>query len=53
MQKIRVTVDGCDDCTMVEIEVSLIELAIIETLAQKITETSIYACMPRMTVEKL
>lgn len=53
MQKIRVIVSGCDDSTIIEIEVSDEELTFIKTLAKKITVASTYSCKPTMQVEKL
>ena len=53
MQMIEVTVQGCDDSTSVELEVSPVELAIIAALAEKITAASGYPCMPVMQVRQL
>lgn len=53
MFNIRVYVSGCDDTTIVELEVNKHDFKVIETLAEVVTAASTYGCMPTMRVEKL
>ena len=48
-----ITVYGCDDMTTIQIELSHDEYQIIQIVADMITETSTYKCMPTMSIEKI
>ena len=48
--KYLITVDGCDDTTSFELDLTPEELVVAQRIADKCTETSTYGCMPRMTV---
>lgn len=48
-----IIVQGCDDSTRIEMELTLQEYELVKKIADKITETSTYSCMPRMTIEEL
>ena len=47
---IYVEVRGCDDSTSVQVEATEDEHEFLKRLAEKITETSSYSCMPTMNV---
>jgi hypothetical protein len=51
MKKVQIKVSGCDDTTIVEMEVSELEFAFLERLAALTKETSTYGCMPVITLE--
>jgi hypothetical protein len=50
-QSWRISVDGCDDSTTVEMDLTEAEAAVVERVARAITEESSYGCMPTMTLE--
>jgi hypothetical protein len=45
-------IDGCDDETNVELELSPEEAVFLEEVALKVTEASSCRCQPRMTLIK-
>jgi hypothetical protein len=47
-----IKVQGCDDSTYFDMELSEEEYSIIKRVADKCTEESTYACMPTMEIEK-
>lgn len=49
----RIFVYGCDDYTMIEVELSYDEYQIIQMVADLITEASEYICMPTMEIQKI
>lgn len=49
---ITVSVHGCDDSTIFDIEATESEYEFLKLVAQKCTETSSYRCMPIMEVAK-
>lgn len=51
MELLRVTLNGCDDSTSVEIEVTPSERVMLHALAQKLKAAATYGCMPTMQVE--
>lgn len=53
MAKYKVSVDGCDDSTEVEIEFTDAEAETVKRVAEAITEESQSGCMPTMTLEKI
>ena len=51
MKKIyEISVHGCDDSTTIKKELTLEEYELLKEIAEKITNTSIYMCMPTMTI---
>ena len=52
-KKYRILVHGCDDSTIIEKELTEDELDLIQSVAQDVTETSEYICMPIKEVEGL
>lgn len=46
-----ITVSGCDDKTMITKELTEEECKLVKEIADEITETSEYRCMPRMRIE--
>lgn len=48
----RIMVCGCDDLTIIEMELTYDEYQIIQIVAEMITEKSTYQCMPTMEVKK-
>lgn len=51
--KLRITLSGCDDSTVVEIQCLHEHKVFLQILSEKINEKSTYSCMPRMYVEEL
>ena len=52
-QKCFVSIDGCDDSTQFEIDLSESEYEFLKRIAEISEETSTYGCMPTMTVRKV
>ena len=46
----EISVHGCDDSTTIEKELTFKEYELLKEIAEKITNTSTYRCMPTMTV---
>ena len=53
MKTYKISVDGCDDSTEIEMELTGAEWALVKWIAQKITEASTYGCMPTMEIEEV
>lgn len=53
MKKYRINVEGCDADTEIERELTDSEYAFLKEIADEITKTSRYQCMPRMYVEEV
>ena len=45
---VETSVDGCDDSTIVTMEMSNDEYGFLQRLADLVNETSRYSCMPTM-----
>lgn len=43
---VEISVDGCDDSTIVTMEMSNDEYNFLQKLAELVNETSYYGCMP-------
>ena len=52
-KKYRISVHGCDDSTTIVKELTEQEFKLIKSVADEVTETSEYLCMPRMVIEEL
>lgn len=48
---IRLNVNGCDDSTCFDIDVTESELEFLEKIVEKCNSTSTYGCMPTMDIE--
>ena len=46
-----ITLEGCDDDTVFEMDLTEEEKILLQNVAAKANETSAYDCMPRMYVE--
>lgn len=46
-----ITLEGCDDETVFEMDLTEEEKILLENVATKANETSTYGCMPRMYVK--
>jgi hypothetical protein len=53
MNTIRLNVQGCDDTTTVDIEVTDEQLAFLRRLAILVAESSTYGCQPTIEVVEL
>lgn len=51
-RKYEITVTGCDDSTIVYMELSAQEYELINHLADLISTRSAYSCMPVMDIEE-
>lgn len=51
--KYKISIDGCDDSTIFEIELSRAEFHAIERLAQLAEATSEYGCEPTIEIERI
>ena len=47
-----ITLEGCDDETVFEMDLTEGEAILLEKVAAKANETSTYGCMPRMYVQE-
>lgn len=45
-----ITLEGCDDSTVFDMELTHLEFLIINEVATKANETSTYCCEPRMYI---
>jgi hypothetical protein len=52
-KKIIITVQGCDDSTSITLDLDIHEYRLISRIAELITATSTYSCMPTMNVEEV
>lgn len=48
----EITLNGCDDETVFEMELTDVEYGLLQRVSEKANETSTYCCMPRMYVEE-
>ena len=53
MKRYKVSVDGCDDSTVVEMELSELELDFLKRFVKLVNETSTYGCMPTIYLEEV
>ena len=53
MVKYRISLNGCDDSTIFDMELNNVEADVLKRVAKKSKETSEYGCMPIMEVELL
>lgn len=51
--KMRIILSGCDDSTVVEMDVTPKELEFLEDLQREVNDTSSYACMPKLELEEI
>ncbi len=51
-KKYIILVEGCDDDTIIEKDLTLNEFKLIQSVAKEITKTSNYQCMPRMYIKE-
>lgn len=49
----RISVHGCDDSSIFNMELTEEEARVVKLVADKCTETSTYSCMPKMEIEEL
>jgi hypothetical protein len=49
----KIGIDGCDDSTIFEMELTEDEARLLEKVAAKAKKTSTYSCMPTMEVEQI
>jgi hypothetical protein len=47
----RISVNGCDDSTHIELELTDEEFALIDAVARKVTNKSTYLCEPTMSIK--
>lgn len=53
MKKIyEISVHGCDDSTTIKQELTFEEYELLKEIAEKITNTSYYGCMPTMGIRE-
>ena len=53
MKRYKVSVDGCDDSTIVEMELNELELDFLKRFSKLVNETSTYGCMPTIELEEV
>ena len=49
----EISVHGCDDSTIIKQELTFEEYELLKEIAEKITNTSTYVCMPTMGIEEI
>lgn len=49
----EISVHGCDDSTTIKQELSFEEYELLKEIAEKITNTSTYGCMPTMGIKEI
>lgn len=52
MKKYEITVYGCDDTTVVHMDLTPKQFELIKKLCDLVTETSTYQCMPTMEIKE-
>lgn len=52
MEKYTIEVYGCDDCSLIEMELTESEVAVINRVAKEITKASKYQCQPTMEINE-
>lgn len=52
MPIIKISIHGCDDSTIFDIEANENEIEFLEKIAEKSVEVSKYNCMPTMEIER-
>lgn len=52
MKKYQIAVDGCDDSTIIQEELTEQELLLLRRIAKKVNATSEYACMPTIKIKE-
>ena len=53
MKRYKVSVDGCDDSTVVEMKLNELELDFLKRFSKLVNETSTYGCMPTIDLEEV
>lgn len=53
MKRYKISVDGCDDSTVVEMELNELELDFLKRFSKLVNETSTYGCMPTIYLEEV
>ena len=53
LETYAISVDGCDDSTIIKLDLSKPQYAILKKVADEITQTSTYVCMPKMKITKI
>jgi len=51
-EKCFINISGCDDRTLVDIELTKDEIRLLESIAEKSKQISTYSCMPTLKVIK-
>lgn len=51
--RVEICLNGCDDETVFEMDVTEAEYDLLDRVSKKANETSTYTCMPRMYVEEV
>jgi hypothetical protein len=51
--KYQISVDGCDDSTVVEIELTKEEKEFMDKFIKLVNKTSTYGCMPTMSIKNI
>ena len=51
--KMRIILVGCDDSTVVEMDVTPEELKFLKKLEKEVGNTSTYVCMPRLDLKEV
>ena len=53
MKKYKITLQGCDDCTYIPMELNEEEVQVIIKLSKRSKELSSYGCMPTLIIEEI
>ena len=53
MAKYLISVDGCDDSTEIEVDLTPTQFKLLERIAEQVSEKANYGCMPSMSIEKV
>lgn len=52
MKRYKISIDGCDDSTVFEMELTEQEAELVKRICNRSSETSTYGCMPTMEIEE-
>jgi len=53
LEKYKIVLDGCDDFTEFEMELTQTEAELVDRIGILSKETSTYGCMPKLYIEKV
>lgn len=53
MHKYKITLNGCDDSTTIEMELTAVEMELVNRICVAVENESEYGCQPTMAIEEV